>query len=153
MDATDPSQRTLMKFDHIGVAAVSIEAGRRVLHGTLEIVEWTQEFADPVNGVFVQFGRDASGVCYEIVAPLGEDSPIQAALRSRSRILNHVAYLVDDLDAQAGRLTATGCVPAARPSPAIAYGGARIQFFVNRLGFIVELIEAPAHCHAYVKHT
>lgn len=141
-----------MKFDHIGVAAGTLERGRAVLRETLEIVEWSAEFADPVNRIYCQFGRDASGVCYELVAPLGEDSPIGKAVRTRTNTLHHVAYLVADLKAEAGRLLSSGCVAVTEPAPAVAFGGANIQFFFSGgLGFIVELIEAPNHAHAYLR--
>jgi methylmalonyl-CoA/ethylmalonyl-CoA epimerase len=142
----------MMKFDHIGVAAGTLERGREVLRETLEIVEWSAEFADPVNHIYCQFGRDASGVCYELVAPLDDQSPIGKAVRTRANVLHHVAYLCADLDAEAARLEQAGCVVVTQPAPAIAFGGARIQFFFNGgLGFILELIEAPGHAHAYLR--
>jgi len=141
-----------MKFDHIGVAAGTLEIGRAVLRETLDIVEWSAEFADPVNHIYCQFGRDASGICYELVAPLDDQSPIAKAVRTRNNVLHHLAYLVTDLDAEAARLEPAGCVVVTRPAPAIAFGGARIQFFFNGgLGFILELIEAPNHAHVYLR--
>ena len=141
-----------MKFDHIGVAALTLEHGRAVLRETLEIVDWSAEFADSVNHIYCQFGRDASGVCYELVAPLDDQSPVGKAVRTRANVLHHVAYLVDDLDREAARLEQSGCVVVTKPAPAIAFGGARILFFFNGgLGFILELIEAPNHAHAYLR--
>jgi methylmalonyl-CoA/ethylmalonyl-CoA epimerase len=139
-----------MKFDHIGLVAPSLEQGREALQAILEIREWTADFADPVNKVHVQFGRDSSGICYELIAPLGDDAPIAKALSSGRNILNHVAYLVPDLAAARDRLRTAGAVPTAEPNPAIAYGGSRIQFFVTQLRFIIELIEAPGHQHQYM---
>ena len=138
-----------MKFDHIGVVMMDLSAGRYHMAALLGITEWTREFDDPANRVRVQFGRDASGVCYETIAPLGENSPIADALRRSVRVLNHVAYLVEDLDAAGARMTAQGCVAVAPSNPAVAYDGHRIQFFGTPLRFIVELIEAPNHHHSY----
>ena len=138
-----------MKFDHIGVAAATLEHGRAVLRDTLEIRDWTVEFADPLNHIYCQFGRDASGVCYELVAPLDARSPIGKAVRTRTNTLHHVAYLVADLTAEAARLIASGCIAITEPNPAVAYYGAPIQFFFTALGSIVELIEAPSHAHVY----
>jgi methylmalonyl-CoA/ethylmalonyl-CoA epimerase len=139
-----------MQFDHLGLVVKSVAKGRRVLGDLLEIRAWTVEFADTVNGVVCQFGRDASGVCYELLEPLGEDSPVLPALQSGRAILNHTAYLVDDLAAAGAKLQRNGCARTAEPKPAIAYGGRRIQFFVTPLRFVIELIEAPGHEHAYV---
>ncbi len=139
-----------MIFDHIGIAVPTLAAGRARLSAMLEIAEWSAEFTDPVHKVQVQFGRDASGICYETVAPYGADAPVRLALKDGARILNHVAYLVPDLAASAARLRGAGCVPAGPAAPAVAYGGRNIQFFVSPLRFLLELIEAPEHRHAFV---
>jgi methylmalonyl-CoA/ethylmalonyl-CoA epimerase len=149
MARTDFERSGQVKFDHIGVVTRSLEKGRRVLEATVGVEAWTQLWDDPVNGVLIQFGRDASGVCYELLVPKGPESPVAEALSSRKAILNHVAYLVTDLGAAAERLMDAGCAPTADPKPAIAYGGRRIQFFVTPLWLIVELIEAPGHQHVY----
>jgi len=139
-----------MTFDHVGLVVKTLGKGRRVLAETLGIRDWTAEITDPVNGVILQFGRDPASVCYELLEPLGEDSPVAAALSSGRAILNHMAYLVPDLAAGAAHMMAAGCAPTAEPKPAIAYGGAHIQFFVTPLRFIIELIEAPDHRHLYL---
>jgi methylmalonyl-CoA/ethylmalonyl-CoA epimerase len=138
-----------MEFDHIGIVAPSLAEGRVHIGRLLNITRWTGEFADPINQVHVQFGCDHSGVCYEIVAPLGDASPVRAALKSSNRILNHVAYRVADLDMRAAHFRECRCVAAGPPRPAIAYGSRRIQFFMTPLGFLIELIEAPEHQHLF----
>jgi methylmalonyl-CoA/ethylmalonyl-CoA epimerase len=138
-----------MIFDHLGVVVKTVAGGRQGFETALQIRRWSAEFVDAVNGVKVQFGRDASGMCYELIEPLGIDSPVQAALRQRRAILNHVAYRVADLGAAATRLEKSGCFRTADPKPAIAYGGKRIQFFATPLHFIIELIEAPDHKHEF----
>lgn len=139
-----------MKFDHVGVVVSAMSAGRDHLVALLGITRWSEEFVDPGIGVYVQFGLDPSGLCYEIIAPLREDSPVTRALNARDRILNHVAYLVPDLEAEAARIRQLRCMPAGPAMPAVAYGGRRVQFFVSPLYFIIELIEAPDHAHRYV---
>lgn len=139
----------MLQFDHIGIVAANLQTGRSHLARILQIAEWTSEIADPGNGVRLQFGRDASGICYEVLEPLGSASPVAAALRDNRAILNHVAYRVEDLDEAAEHMRAARCARTAEPRPAIAFGGQRIQFFVTPLRFIVELIEAPGHRHAF----
>jgi methylmalonyl-CoA/ethylmalonyl-CoA epimerase len=138
-----------LKFDHIGLVAKTLARGRKTLEATVGIERWTSPIRDEVNGALIQFGLDASGVCYELLEPLGEDSPLKQALATRRAILNHVAYLVPDLPAAAERLREAGCAPAGEPKPAIAYGGRTIQFFVTPLWFVLELIEAPDHAHVF----
>lgn len=139
-----------MKFDHMGLVVKSVAKGRQSLARILGIADWTAEFRDPINGVLIQFGRDPAGVCYELLEPLDSDSPVYPALSAGKAILNHVAYLVADLAACAEHMRSTGCAPTSEPKPAIAYGGRRIQFFVTPLRFVIELIEAPGHQHAYL---
>ena len=150
-EANPPSAASdlAMRFDHIGVVVPDLAQGRDHFAGLFGVVLWTEEFCDEVNDVLAQFGLDASGVCYEIIAPLGPGSPIAQALRRGQRILNHIAYRVPDLRAAAERLQAQGCMPATKPSVAIAYGGRPIQFFATPLGFLAELIEAPDHAHKF----
>ena len=136
-----------MRFDHIGIVVASMERGKAHLTTLLGVERWTEAFSDEVNGVHVQFGLDRSGLCYEIIAPYGPNSPVAQVLQTRRGIINHVAYLVEDLAAGAERMQANGCIVAGAAKPAIAYGGRSIQFFVSPLRFIVELVEAPAHRH------
>lgn len=139
-----------MKFDHIGVTASALEAGRALLETSIGIVGWTEAFRDEVNDVWVQFGYCVSGICYELVAPLSDRSPVRAVLSKRINVLNHVAYLVSDLAAEGARLVTAGWAEVAPARPAIAYGGRSIQFFVSPTRLMLELIEAPDHTHAYV---
>lgn len=138
-----------MIFDHLGVVVPFLSDGRRHLLGLLNVDRWTEEFEDPVNNVWVQFGADRSGTCYELIAPRNDQSPVAQALRRGAPILNHVAYLVRSLDVEVSRLREHGCVPAGGAKPAIAYGGRPIQFLMSPMRFMLELIEAPDHRHAY----
>jgi methylmalonyl-CoA/ethylmalonyl-CoA epimerase len=139
-----------LRFDHVGVVVGEIEVGRAFFAEALGIDRWTEVFADPGLGVSVQFGVGASGPCYELIAPLGENSPVAAALRGGQRILNHVAYLTADLEAEGAKFAGQGCCAAGPAHPAVAYGGRRVQFWVSPLRFMVELIEAPEHEHVYL---
>jgi methylmalonyl-CoA/ethylmalonyl-CoA epimerase len=139
-----------MKFDHIGVTTSSLEVGQALLEQAVGVRIWTQPFEDLVNDVWVQFGEDTSGTCYELVAPLSGRSPIRHALSKKINVLNHVAYLVDNIGYQANILAGAGFAPVAPPRPAIAYGNKPIQFFVSRTRLLIELIEAPDHQHSYL---
>ncbi len=138
-----------MTFDHIGIVTPNLARGRDFLTKTLSVTRWTQEFHDAGIGVSVQFGKveDGSGPWYELVTPLGEDSPVAAVVRSGKNILNHVAYLVANMDLAAAGLRENGCFPVGDAQPAVAYGGRQVQFFVSPLRFMIELIESPCHEH------
>jgi methylmalonyl-CoA/ethylmalonyl-CoA epimerase len=140
-----------MDFDHIGIVVRTLAAGRAHLGRLLPIAAWTAEFADPVNRVCVQFGRDRSGICYEAVAPLGDSSPALGALKPGGQVLNHLAYRVPELAEAARHLREGGCFPVGPANPAVAYRGCLIQFFVTPLRFLIEVIEAPQHQHGFVE--
>ena len=138
-----------MKFDHVGVVVADIAEGRHMLQTLFGIRNWTEIFEDPGIGVFVQFGIGSDGPCYELIAPRGNASPVSVALKTGKGILNHVAYLVADLEAASEALREAGCLPVAEAQPAVAYNGHTVQFFLSPLRFIVELIEAPEHQHSF----
>jgi methylmalonyl-CoA/ethylmalonyl-CoA epimerase len=131
-------------FDHIGLFVRDIEEGRRQLQALLPIESWGETVEDTGMNVCVQFGRDRSGIRYELVAPLADPNPVSGALAAGKNLLNHVAYRCADLDATARALRGHGAVPIGRPGPAAAFGGRRVAFFLTRLGFIVELVEDGA---------
>lgn len=140
-----------MEFDHIGIVVLDPASGQRMLGAAFRIARWTRVFEDPVNDVFVQFGLDPSGMCYETVAPRSPASPVRRALAEGVNIVNHTAYRVADLAAEAARLRRAGFLPVAEARPAIAYGNRPIQFFISRTRLLFELIEAPGHRHAYIE--
>lgn len=146
-----------LHFDHIGIVVADLAQGRHHLTQTLALTRWTVPFDDPGLGVSVQFGTDHNGgPTLELIAPLGDSSPVANALSKGQRILSHVAYCTPDLAASAAHLIAEGCTPTAPGHPAVAYNGQRVQFFISPLRFVIELIECPAvpgqppgHQHAF----
>ncbi|HEX4695897.1 VOC family protein [Sphingomonas sp.] len=137
------------RFDHAGVVVKSLEKGRKHFSEALGVNDWSHPLVDRVNGVHLQFGRDASLMVYELLSPLDADSPVAGALAARKNLLNHVAYRVRDLAEAAAALRDARCFPAGEPKPAIAFGGAMIQFFVTPIDTIVELIEAYDFAHDF----
>lgn len=130
-----------MHFDHVGVFVKSLELGHAMMKEILPIVSASESFHDPLLGVSVQFLYDTDGVCYEIVAPNGPDNPVDPVLADQRTILNHVAYRAVDFDARIARLRESRCLPLGPPQPAVAFGGARVAFFLTPLRMIIELIE------------
>jgi len=130
-----------MKFDHIGVFVQDIASGDEALSSVIPITQRSDIFTDPVIKVKVQFLFDASGICYELVAPHGEGNPVDGVLKSRRNVLNHVAYRTSDLEATVADLRAKGAFPLNEPKPAVAFGGKQVVFLMTALNFIIELIE------------
>lgn len=136
--ATDP---LTLRFDHLGLVVAELAQGRAYLQQSLGIERFSPQYQDPLQKVWVQFGWDTQGLCYELVAPSEEGSPVANALAKRSNILNHLAYRVRDIAAGAEHLRQQRHLPLGPAQPAVAFAGARVQFFLSPLGHIVELVE------------
>lgn len=129
------------RFHHLGLFVRDLELGRKKLAALIEIRDLDEVIDDGGLRVSVQFITDSSGVRYELVAPFGDDNPVEPVLKARKNILNHVAYETDEFDVEFGRMRREGCLPLAPPRQARAFGGNRVVFFLTPLGFIFELIE------------
>ena len=131
-----------MHFDHVGIFVKDIAIGLIQLKSLLPIANYSEIYQDPLLHVFVQFCYDQDGTCYELVAPNGEENPVDAILASNNNILNHIAYKSDNFEETIRKLRKTGCVPLGPAKPAVAFGGARVIFFLTPLKLIIEIIEA-----------
>jgi methylmalonyl-CoA/ethylmalonyl-CoA epimerase len=138
-----------LAFDHIGIVVSDINAGSKSLAGILGPLVWTRSFEDAGLGVSVRFAKDSSGIVYELIAPLGEDSLIARTLKTRANLLNQIAYRTRSLESSVKRLRAQGAVPVSVAAPAVAFSGARVQFLMVPLGFLIELIEGDRVVHVF----
>lgn len=141
--------KPLMEFDHVGIIVRDADEGVLALSGLVGATSATVRFDDPALTVSVRFVQDPSGVVFELIAPFGSPSVVDTVLKKGASIINQIAYRTDNLHAAGTELTAQGCMPIGTPKPALAFGGALVQFFLSRLGFIIELIESPAHRHDF----
>jgi methylmalonyl-CoA/ethylmalonyl-CoA epimerase len=132
-----------MIFHHIGIFTSDLNLGRIKLSSILPIESFSEPIEDPGLKVQIQFCFDSSGICYELVAPFGENNPVSGILLSGKAIINHVAYTVLDIDRASENLRKEGCVPISKARPALAFDNRRVIFFMSPLRFIIELIEAP----------
>lgn len=130
-----------MQFDHIGLVVPDLASGEAYCRDVLGLSHFSVAVEDPLQRVWVQFVHDDQGLCYELVAPAGEESPVTQVLKSRRNVINHLAYRVASLPESAARLREQRHLPLGPSQPAIAFGGSHVQFFLSPLGHIVELIE------------
>jgi methylmalonyl-CoA/ethylmalonyl-CoA epimerase len=144
-----PNDAAELFFDHVGIVVADIEAGGVSLTRALGSLSWTRRFDDTRLGVAVRFARDRSGMVYELIAPFGDTSPIARTLKSRANLLNHMAYRTSSLDSGVKQVRAMGALPVGAAAPALAYGGAPVQFLMLPLGFLIELIEVDRTVHVF----
>ena len=130
-----------MEFNHIGIFVNKLENGREELNNLFKIKKWQKPIIDNIQGVKVQFGYDASGICYELVAPYSNINPVDNVLNQGKNILNHVAYKVDNIDEAIKRLQKLNNILITGPVEAKAFDNKKIAFLFTKLRFIIELIE------------
>lgn len=136
-----PGEAPVLMFDHIGIVASDTGEACRQFGATIGAVEISDRFDDVSLGVSVQFIRDRAGIVYEMISPLGEKSPVAAALATKSNFLNQIAYRTGSIADAAVELRRLGNFPLGPAKPALAFDGALVQFFFCPLGFVIELVE------------
>ena len=131
----------MIRFHHLGLFVRDLEFGLTELEKVIEVKDVSEVTDDFGLRVSVQFVIDSSNLRYELVAPLGENNPVDPVLKARKNILNHVAYITDDFETTFNKMRQDGCLPLAPPRNAKAFGGKKVVFMLTPLGFIYELIE------------
>ena len=129
-------------FAHVGVAVPDIARAIPTYKDVFGYRLLSGPFDDPIQRVTVCFlGTGASDdVEIELVAPLGDDSPVKRLL-ARGGGAYHVAYYVDDIIGWTAAARARGCVLLGEPVPAVAYNGRRIAWLYLPSRQLVEVIE------------
>lgn len=138
-----------MIFDHIGLVVPDLVTGTAQVEQILPIIGWTDGFDDAALGVSVRFGKDKTGVVFELIAPFGENSPVANILKKRDGTLNQLAYRVENLEQAAQHLRESRAVPISRPTPAKAFNGAQVQFFMTQFNVVIELVEDADFSHSF----
>jgi methylmalonyl-CoA/ethylmalonyl-CoA epimerase len=132
-----------LEYHHVGIAVANlVEAANRfkALLG-YEIV--SGPFDDPIQKVSVCFLSRGSGDPWlELVAPLGEKSPIDRLL-ARGGGAYHVCYQARDINAAISHLVSEGSYLISGPTPAVAFDLRPIAWLRTSPGLIVELVQAP----------
>lgn len=132
-----------IRFHHVGYAVADIQSYLDDFMGPLFApLSVTETVEDPVQRVRVCFVEMQGGTLIELVAPLGEDSPLHPFIGSQRGGLYHLCYEVDDLEQVMAQFRRQRCLPLGRPVPAAAFGGRRIVFLLTPQRDLIELLEA-----------
>lgn len=131
-----------LKFSHIGVAVASIEQALRVYETILGYSLLSGPVKDPIQNVYVCFLRtgEAGDPMIELVAPAGEDSPVNRVL-AKGIGAYHMCYEAENIDTVFEDLRSKGCLVISRPVPATAFAGHRIAWFYTPTRQLMELVE------------
>jgi methylmalonyl-CoA epimerase len=93
-------------IDHVGVAVRSLDDGLALYGQTLGLVVAHRERVDEqgVEAALLDVGESH----VELLAPLGDDTPVGKFIAKRGTGLHHVAYRVPDINRTLGELNREG---------------------------------------------
>lgn len=130
-------------IDHVGVAVADLEEAIGLYANVFGMSESRRETVD-AQGVEAAL-LDVGDNHVELLAPLGDDTPVGRFLARRGPGLHHVAYRVADIDVALERLRDSGLrLIDAAPRPGI--GGSRVAFVHPEAtgGVLTEIVEPHA---------
>ncbi len=133
----------LGRLNHVAIAVHDLDAATAVYRDTLgaAVSEAVDQPAHGVRTVFV----DLANTKIELLAPLGDDSPIARFLeRNEAGGIHHICYEVDDIFAARARLVASGARVLGDGEPKIGAHGKPVMFLHPKdfCGTLVELEQA-----------
>ena len=139
---TPTPERSNRVLDHIGIATSSLDEASSALAVLGLYPEGPDEKIGAVNTVVRCFR--AGDVLIELVSPLDDANPLHDFLASSGPGLHHIAFRVEDLDAELLQLDREGTEFVNR-EPFTGRAGTRVAFLVPdaRTGTLVELVEHP----------
>ncbi len=131
-----------MRIHHVGAVVRSIDEALPHYVQTLRLEQQTPIIEDPVQKArLVMLADPRGGPGYELIEPLGADSPLAPQARRGSNPA-HTAFEVEDLELELERLRSLGALTVQAPVPALLFGGARVAFVFLRTRDLIELVEA-----------
>jgi methylmalonyl-CoA/ethylmalonyl-CoA epimerase len=131
------------RLNHVAIAVPDLDAAARQYAGTLGAAVRPPQ-AEPAHGVTVVF-VDLPNTKIELLAPLGDDSPIAGFLQKNpAGGIHHICYEVDDILAARDHLLATGARILGSGEPKIGAHGKPVLFLHPKdfNGCLVELEQA-----------
>lgn len=137
-----PGSASPFLLHHIGFLVRDISVAAQDFVSRLGYVIESDVVEDPVQTAYVQFLRQPGTMPWlELITPNGVDSKLTNALRKGGG-LHHLCYEVGDIAHACEHLRNQAMLMLAEPVPAAAFPGWRIAWFMDRSGFLVELLES-----------
>jgi methylmalonyl-CoA/ethylmalonyl-CoA epimerase len=130
----------ILKIDHLGIAVISIDAGKNFWTDTLGLeFEGTETVVEQkVTTAFFPVGESE----VELLESTAPDGPIAKYLEKKGEGIQHVAFRVENIEAALSELKEKG-IRLIDEMPRTGAGGARIAFLHPKStnGVLVELCE------------
>jgi len=128
-----------MELHHIGCAVRDLETAVKKAE-LLGCERRGEVVRDEEMGVRIAFLRSGNALL-ELVAPLGDKSPVDSYLKRGGAGPYHMGYLTGDPQRQAARMAEEGWKVVRPEAPAKAFSGAGVVFLYHGSLGLVELIE------------
>lgn len=116
-------------FHHVGLVVPSVEAA----------CPKATRITDPRQKVDLAF-VELNGVVVELLAPVGDDSPVAKSLKNNVKLV-HLCFEVPDLAAAISYSRQHGFHCLRQPVPAVAFDQRRIAWLFSPVYGLVELLE------------
>ncbi len=133
------------RIDHIGVAVTDLDAAIALYDASYEMALVHRETVTEqgVEAVLLDVGENH----VELLAPLGDDTPVGKFLARRGPGLHHVAYQTVDIESELARLSGAG-VRLIDETPRTGIRGSRVAFLhpASSGGVLTEIVQ-PAEAH------
>ena len=132
------------KLRHVGVAVPSLDPATDTLATLFGYRVISGPFDDPIQKVSVNFltQSDNDVAEIELIAPLGQDSPITAMLAKSGGGAYHLCFETSDIEQALVHAKNNGCIVVSGPVPAVAFNGRRIAWIYTKSRQLFELVEA-----------
>jgi len=134
------------RIDHIGVAVHEIEPALEIYRDRFELQVAHREVVSEqgVEALLLDVGENH----VELLAPLGEDTPVGRFLAKQGPGLHHVAYQVADIEQTLAKLKAAG-MELIDERPRTGIRGSRVAFMHPRssAGVLTEIVQPAGEGH------
>ncbi len=134
------------RIDHVGVAVEDLDAGIALYEKSfeMELVHRETVESQGVEAVLLDVGDGH----VELLAPLGPETPVGKYLERKGPGLHHVAYAVEDIDAELQRLAGAG-VELIDSEARTGIRGSRVAFLHPRAtgAVLTEIVEPAEGSH------
>ena len=131
------------RIDHIGVAVTDLDAAIALYEQTygMALVHRETVTEQGVEAVLLDVGENH----VELLAPLGDDTPVGKFLAKKGPGIHHVAYQVADIDATLEALKGAG-MRLIDETPRIGIRGSRVAFVhpASSGSVLTEIVEPAA---------
>lgn len=128
-----------MKIHHIGYAVKNIDFSINEFE-KMGYQRYKDKVVDEKRKVVIQFMIN-KGYMIELIAPIGEDSPINNIIKKVGSGPYHICYETNDIEKQIIDLSEDRYILIQKPDKAIAIENRRVAFLFKKGIGIIELVE------------